>query len=75
MRTDRPEDIANREYYANMPTRRARVVVEVDVEWREDEPEYSFDVLNLGEMDSIRVRNLEVKDVSWADAQTAREGR
>jgi hypothetical protein len=75
MRTDRPEDIANREYYANMPTRRARVVVEVDVEWREDDPEYSFGVLNLGELDSIRVRNLEVKDVSWADTQTAREGR
>jgi hypothetical protein len=36
MRDDRPEDIANREYYANMPTRRARVVVEVDVEYRSE---------------------------------------
>lgn len=65
--TDRPEDIANREYYENMPTRRARVVVEVDVEWREDDPDYSFSVLALGELDSIRVRNMEVKATEWVD--------
>lgn len=40
-----PYVVANRDYYNNMPTRRYRVVVDVDVEYREDEPRYAEGVI------------------------------
>lgn len=36
---------ANRRYYNNeMLVRRVRIVSEIDIEWREDEPDYCLDV-------------------------------
>lgn len=40
-----PVVAANRDYYANMPVRSYRVVLDVDVEWRSDEPDYSVGVI------------------------------
>lgn len=66
----RPEDIANRAYYAaNMPTRRFRVEMDVDVEWREDEPDYAEGVIRTDlpvQAETIRMRNITVEAVHVA---------
>lgn len=68
MSTDQanPQDIANRDYYnRTMVTRRVRAVVEADVEWREDDPDYCRHVAELEMCPdvSVRLRNPRVVEV------------
>lgn len=45
---DRPEDAANYDYYKyEMRTRRFRVAYDVDIEWREDDPEFAERTLRV----------------------------
>jgi hypothetical protein len=61
---DRQQE-ANRAYYANMPTRRYRVTLHVDVEWREDHPDCAPNILRSADLplaveSNIRFRNAEI---------------
>lgn len=60
---DRPEDYANHVYYSHeMKAVRRRIMIEVDVEYRDDDPEYSRRALeaDVGLISSRRVRNPRV---------------
>lgn len=63
---DRPEDIANREYYNHkMMTRRVRITYEADVEWREDDPDYCLEVVSTDwTTPSLNVRMRDARLIS-----------
>lgn len=62
---DRPEDVANRNYYNNeMLVRPVRVTVEMDVEWRDGDPDYCLEVAKLDGRPSSGVRVLHPRVVS-----------
>lgn len=56
---------ANSRYYNHeMKTRRVRVVFDVDVEWREDDPDYSLQVARTDALPETSVRVMHPKFVS-----------
>lgn len=59
--TARPDHLPNHVYYTHeMVTKRVRLVVDADVEWREDDPTYSLSAaeLDIQTGESVRVRNV-----------------
>lgn len=57
---DRPEDLANRYVYATQQYRTVRFVIEADVDWRDDDPDYCLSVAALAAVDSDRIHGTKV---------------
>lgn len=73
---DRSEDAANRAYYTTeMLTRRAIVVLEVDVEWRPDDPDYAMNVIETDSTppDGARLLNWRFIGAAFGSAMNPRQ--
>lgn len=59
--TDRPEDLARRYAYATAKYRTVRFVIEADVEWRDDDPDYCLSVAETdARIDTDRIHGTRV---------------